>query len=152
MLVFRIVHKKYTALVPSGLEGRWNSGGNKVIYTAESIPLAFLESMIRRQGVGFADHFKILFIDVPNKPGIEEVSPQDLAADWRTNDSACRLLGDKWYKEERAMVLKVPSAVLPFSYNYVLNLQHPSSSKLKVIAVTDLMPDPRIEEILKKYK
>lgn len=151
MLVFRIVNKKYKALVPSGAEGRWNSAGNKVIYAAESIPLAFLESMIRRQGVGFADNFKILFIDMPDKAGTE-VSPQDLAADWRTNDSACRLLGDKWYKEAKALVLKVPSAVLPFSYNYVLNLQLPSSSKLKVIAVTDLMPDPRIEEILKKYK
>lgn len=46
MLVYRIVHKKYAeSLFASGLEGRWNSDGRKVLYAAESISLAYLETL-----------------------------------------------------------------------------------------------------------
>jgi hypothetical protein len=59
MLVYRITHKIYgKQLFASGLEGRRNSDGKKVIYAAGSIALAFLENMIRRQGVGFNSDFK----------------------------------------------------------------------------------------------
>lgn len=67
MLIFRIVYKSYSnSLQASGVRGRWNSEGNKVIYCAESIALAFLENMIRRQGVGFNDDFKTMFIQIPD--------------------------------------------------------------------------------------
>jgi len=48
-------------------------------------------------------------------------------------------------------LLKVPSAVMPESCNYVINTLHPDFRQLKIIAITDLVPDPRIEDILKKY-
>jgi len=43
MLVYRIVYKTFSKeLSASGLEGRWNSEGKRVIYAAASIALAFL--------------------------------------------------------------------------------------------------------------
>ena len=79
MLVYRIVHKTYsTGLYASGLKGRWNSAGKKVIYTAESIPLAFLENMVRRQGVGFNNDFKIMIIQIPDKALISEIDVSKL--------------------------------------------------------------------------
>jgi RES domain-containing protein len=75
MLIYRIVHKIYSGtLFASGIQGRWNSAGNKVLYAAESIPLAFLENMVRRQGVGFNSDFQIMFISVPDPVSVEEVS------------------------------------------------------------------------------
>lgn len=154
MLVYRIAHKIYSkSLVASGAKGRWNSLGKKVIYAAESIPLAFLENMIRRQGVGFNSDFKIMIIEIPDKVLISEIDVAKLAAGWRDfNDySACQPSGNKWYDAEKTLALKVPSALLPESSNYVINGEHPDFRLIKLIATTDLVPDKRIEDILKKY-
>ncbi|HXS56713.1 MAG TPA: RES family NAD+ phosphorylase [Hanamia sp.] len=154
MLVYRIVHKKYSnSLFASGLEGRWNSKGNKVLYCAESIALAFLENMIRRQGVGFNDDFKTMFIEIPSKATTSNIYIEDLEAGWRdfNNYSKCQSLGDRWYNERKHLLLKVPSAVLLESSNFVINSGHPDYKKVKIIEVTNLVPDQRIEDILKKY-
>lgn len=154
MLVYRIVHKKYSkTLFVSGMEGRWNSKGNKVLYCAESIALAFLENMIRRQGVGFKDDFKIMIIEVPTKAGITFFNIENLETGWRNSDnySKCQKAGDEWYIACKHLLLKVPSAVLPESYNFVINTDHPGYKKIKLINVTNLVPDKRIEEILKTF-
>jgi RES domain-containing protein len=155
MLVYRIVHKAFgSRLYASGLKGRWNSAGKKVIYTAESIPLAFLENMVRRQGVGFNKDFKIMIIEIPGKINILTVNVSDLKDGWRDfkDYSKCQSVGDKWYDEGKAMILKVPSAVLPEAFNYVINCEFPDYGVIKLIETTDLVPDDRIEDILKKYK
>lgn len=154
MLVYRIVHKKYSqSLFASGMEGRWNSKGNKVLYCAESIALAFLENMIRRQGVGFNHDFKIMFIDIPSKAAITAIDIESLEPGWRDfiDYPKCQALGDKWYNEKKNLSLKVPSAVLPESCNFVINTEHHDYKKVKIIEVTNLVPDKRIEDILKKY-
>ncbi len=50
------------------------------------------------------------------------------------------------------MILKVPSAVLPEAFNYVINSEFPDFGLIKLIEATDLVPDDRIEDILKKYE
>jgi RES domain-containing protein len=154
MLVYRIVHNIYSKnLFASGASGRWNSSGKKVIYSAESIPLAFLENMVRRQGVGFNHDFKIMIIEIPDKIAISEIDISKLETGWRDFNeySKCQPLGDTWYNARETMVLKVPSAVLPESFNYVINTEHPDYALIKLIATTELIPDERIEDILKKY-
>lgn len=63
----------------------------------------------------------------------------------------CRQLGNKWYEEGKAHLLKVPSAVLPEGFNFVINTLHRDFKKVKLIETTDLVHDERIEAILKKY-
>lgn len=155
MLVYRIVHKLFSnSLFASGMQGRWNSAGNKVLYVAESIPLAFLENMVRRQGVGFNDDFRIMFISIPDTSSIEIVPLADLSPTWRTpNDySSCLPLGDSWFHDASSLALKVPSAVMPEAFNYVINTLHPDYSKVELVGVTNLIPDPRIDDILKRYR
>lgn len=154
MLVYRIVHALYSnTLFASGIVGRWNSVGKKVIYTAESIPLAFLENMVRRQGVGFNKDFKIMFIEIPDNTQIATIDISELEESWRDfhDYSSCQRLGDNWYNEGKALVLKVPSAILPEAFNYIINSEHRDYKLIQLVAITDLVPDERIEDILKKY-
>ncbi len=154
MLAYRIAHKSFSKkLFATGIKGRWNSEGKKVIYCAESIPLSFLENMIRRQGVGFNDDFKIMIIEIPDELEITVFRAADLKDGWRNfkDYSKCEALGDQWYDEGKKPVLKVPSAVLPEAYNYVINTLHPAFKKVKLLRTTALVPDERIEDILKKY-
>ena len=154
MLIYRIVHKTYSKeLFASGIQGRWNSAGKKVIYCAESIALAFLENMVRRQGVGFNRDFKIMIIDVPDNIEMTPITSAQLKQNWRDikDYSICQPVGDKWYNDGKTLILKVPSAILPESYNYIINTMHINYKKVRLISTTDLLPDKRIEDILKKY-
>lgn len=155
MLVYRITHKNFsTGLSASGMAGRWNSAGKKVLYAAESISLAFLENMVRRQGVGFNHDFKIMVIEIPDGIIIPSIDGADLQNGWRDfrDYSLCQILGNQWYDEGKYVALKLPSAVLPEAFNYIINTQHTEYNLVKLIAVTDLVPDERIEEILKAFR
>lgn len=154
MLVYRIVYKLYSNILHApGVSGRWNGDDRKVVYAAESIPLAFLENMIRRKGIGFNHDFRTMIIEVPDRLGVIEVKPSDLEPGWRDfkNYSKCQHIGNAWYDKGETPILKVPSAVLPDNSNYVLNTTHADYIKIALLGVTDLVPDLRIEEILKKY-
>lgn len=154
MLVYRITHKSFSKdLYATGTQGRWNGDRRKIIYSAESIPLAFLENMVRRQGVGFNDDFKIMIIEIPDSLKITIINADDLKTGWRDfrNYSICQALGNRWYDDGETPVLKVPSAVLLGAFNYVINSAHADFEKIKLIATTNLVPDERIEDILKGY-
>lgn len=155
MLAYRITLKQYcNKLFAPGIAGRWNEAGRKVIYCAESIALAFLENMVRRQGVGFNDDFKTMILEIPDDLKIQIVTADDLPDGWRkfTDYSKCQPIGNSWYDAGAIPILKVPSAVLPESFNYVINSLHPDFKKIKLAKVTDFIPDERIEKLLKKQK
>ncbi len=155
MLAYRITHKNYAeTLTASGIDGRWTSGGRKVVYCAESIALAFLENMIRRQGLGFNKDFKTVIIDVPDSVVSENIVADDLAKGWRkgSNYEICRVYGNRWYDKGATVALKVPSAVLPSAVNFILNTIHKDFKMIKIVGIADLLPDERIEDILKGHK
>ena len=84
MLVYRIVHKSFSRkIIAPGFAGRWNGTGRKVVYCAESIALAFLENMIRRQGIGFNQDFKTMILEIPETLKMQSVLFKELPAGWR---------------------------------------------------------------------
>lgn len=152
MLVYRIVFKQFSqSLFAPGLAGRWNGAGRKVLYTAESIPLAFMENMIRRKGTGFNDGFHTMVIEVPDDFGITIVHADNLSAGWRNykDYAVCQAIGNAWFDEVRTPVLRVPSAVLPDANNYVLNTLHLDFKRVRHLKSIPLLPDERIEAILR---
>lgn len=155
MLAYRIAHKKYSDhLFAPGFSGRWNGAGKKVLYCSESIPVAFLESMIRRQGVGFNRDYNIVIIEIPDDLPVHTVNLTELSPGWRDfhDYSICQQIGNAWFDQFDSPVLKVPSAVVLQSVNYVVHAQHRAYSRVKVVGVAELIPDARIDEMLRNYK
>lgn len=155
MVIVRIALKKYaTTLFAPGVPGRWNSEGKKVIYAASSVSVAVMENMIYRKGYGFNKDYAIMLIGLPDNLPVTTYTPETLPKGW--NDphdySISQPIGDSWYDEMKTPVLKVPSAVVPQEFNYVLHYLHPDFSKIKLLEVTEYVPDPRIDDILKKYQ
>lgn len=155
MLVYRIAHKKYAnSLFASGLEGRWNSEGKKVLYTAENISLAYLETMNYRKGLGYNDDFKIMVINLPPNSNLLFAETDTLPKNWRDfrNYGECQIIGNEWYDAAQHLALKVPSAVVPENYNVIINTTHPDYKNVELIEVLPFHPDERLELIIKKYK
>ncbi len=155
MLVFRIVHKKYSGtLFVSGLAGRWNSEGRKVLYTAESVSLAYLETMHYRKGLGFNADFRIMVIELPPNSSFPHVKPSELPKNWRDfrNYEECRKIGNEWFDRSEHLCLRVPSAVVVENCNVVINTLHEDYKKVKLIDTLDFIPDERLERLIKSYQ
>ena len=152
MIVYRIVHKAVAQLLTgSGNDARWCSNGRKLIYTSSSVALACLENVLRRGGRGFSEDFKTVFYKIPDNIPVQEIKLKDLNNNWRLQSSYyyCQLLGNKWYDNKDSLILKVPSAVIPDEYNYLIKT---ASSKINKIVIKDIkpfIPDERLENILK---
>ncbi|HMR19216.1 MAG TPA: RES family NAD+ phosphorylase [Sphingobacterium sp.] len=153
MLVYRIVHKKYAdSLFASGLPGRWNSDGKKVLYTSESVSLAYLENMAHRRGFGFNNDFRIMVIEIPSGVPFYEVKSTDLPKDWRSfrNYETCQQIGNAWFDQAEFLYMKVPSAVVMENCNVVINILHKDYKNVTLLEVLDFHPDSRLEDIIKR--
>lgn len=148
MEVYRITRAIYTdRLVASGGAARWNSRGRFVIYTAGSRALACLENVVHRSGEGLQELFRVMVIDVPDTLPIETITLVDLPADWADyqNYDICQQLGERWLLRGAAPVLKVPSAVVPQEWNYLLNPAHPAFSAIQLVQTEAFAFDPRLK-------
>jgi len=51
---------------------------------------------------------------------------------WKTNLKLTRKLGDAWLRARRAALVRVPSAILPATFNYLLNPLHVDADKIVI--------------------
>lgn len=148
MLVYRITKAVYAdRLVASGGAARWNSRGQFVIYTAATRALACLENVVHRSGEGLQETFRVMVIDVPDAIFVETITLDTLPTDWfdfKQYDS-CQRLGSEWLRSGRSAVLRVPSAIIPNEWNYLLNPAHPDFSRIQLIRTEPFLFDPRIK-------
>ena len=125
--------------------GRWNSKGVPVIYTAGSLALASIEMVVNLPSPKLLESF----VRIPvrfNSKLVEEHLSADFPANWNSRPISpyTRSIGDKWIKEQRSVVLKVPSVVVPEEFNYLLNPMHPDFKKLEVGKPVVYHFDPRL--------
>jgi RES domain-containing protein len=147
MIVYRICIAKYSGrLTASGIAGRWNGQGQKVIYAAESRALACLEHLVHRSGEGDNSLYRIMLIKLPPvKNLLTEIIEKDLPPGWNLpGNASCRSVGSKWYDSRQSLVLKSPSAIIKSEHNYIINTQHPSFKKIILLTSEPFFLDPRL--------
>lgn len=130
---YRIVKRRFVAAAFSGegarlYGGRWNSPGVSVVYTSSSIALAILEW---RAHLAQWPPPPVMIIEV-RFPASLVWSPEGLPVRWKQTPSprANHTVGDSWVKEGRSAVLKLPSAIVPSEFNYLLNPVHPDFAQI----------------------
>ncbi|ERM84712.1 hypothetical protein P872_23670 [Rhodonellum psychrophilum GCM71 = DSM 17998] len=146
MELFRITKTEFSQkLFAPGFSGRWNKSGEEVIYTASSRSLACLENLVHKRGLGETASFRTMVIYVPDNFAIEQVDLQGLPANWNQLSifEVCQQLGSDWYQSKIKPMLKVPSAVIPDEFNYVINTNHPEFEKVKIIDILPFFFDKR---------
>lgn len=136
MLVYRIANKKYikdlSGLGAKQYGGRWNEIGISVLYTASNVSLASLEVLANIQFVSVALDFHLVVLDIPNNLKIE-VLAQKLPSDWTKKLTLTQNIGYNWIDEGENLLFEVPSAIVPFDKNILINPLHYDFNKIKII-------------------
>jgi len=150
MLLYRISKSIY-ARDKEGLGsklygGRWNNIGIPCIYTSESRALAILE---------YAVNIELTMIPLTLAITIYEVAGleffnchiDDLPADWQNNPGpvSAKEFGSNLLLDKNYLGIRLPSAIVPQEYNYLINPLSVKADELKVLDVEDFVFDQRIK-------
>jgi len=148
--VFRLSRKKYgTQLSGMGaarLGGRWNSRGVEIIYTADSRALALAEVVVHLSLTALPKDFMMMAIELPKNAAVQQIRPEELPEQWQVFPPVRSLksIGDRFVALGEALVLQVPSAVVPGDYNYLINPHHVAFDEVRVVGMEDFRFDPRL--------
>lgn len=141
MEVYNIRKSKYSdSLSASGVANRWNKDEEFVIYTSGSISLSTLELVAHRNAIEITSGYKLLFIGLKiNNSDVKEIKPKDLPSNWKSIESYPSLqeIGSTWYNQKQTLILKVPSVLVHWENNYLINTHHPDFSKKVSIQKTE---------------
>ena len=150
MRVFRLSRRKYELMLSgkgAALSGnRWNSRGVEIIYTSESRALAMAEVMVHVTLATLPSDFIMLEIDVPDSFLIKKINVKQLPENWNSfpHQQKTQNFGDVFIRENKDLVLQVPSAVVQGDFNYLLNPFHKNFKYIKVVSSNDFPVDTRI--------
>ena len=138
MIVYRLGKGTYHLdLSGKGAElygGRWNSKGVAMIYTTQSRAVAFAEfTMHIPIGIVPKDYY-LISIRVPDTAKVFKFADTDLPPDWRSypHSDSTQKIGDQFIVESNYLIMKVPSAVVPGDFNFLIN---PNHSQIKEVLI-----------------
>lgn len=122
--------------------GRWHIMGRPVVYAAES-PAGALTELLVHMDPQFADEeFQLLEIEVPS--GIAMKLASQLLPDWENHLAVTRKIGDDWLVGMETALLRVPSAIVPDTFNMLINPLHRDAKKIRIVAKKKLRLNPRL--------
>lgn len=149
MIVYRLTKTQFAEdLSGEGARiagGRWNTKGNAVLYTASSRSLCLNELLVNIPGGVFPERYSMVKIFVPDII-IRQIHADQLPKHWNAFPHAnitCRM-GDDIYQEKHFPVLRVPSAVIPQEYNYILFPKHPMFEQVFIAEIETFSFDSRL--------
>lgn len=125
--------------------GRWNHKGFHALYLGSNPSICCLEAFVNSAGAPPAGKLKLTKIYLPDEPDLY-LTPPTLPDGWdkRPSDRASMEFGTQWLRSGAHLGLYVPSVVLPYEINLVINPEHPAFSQIHVIDVYNFTFDPRM--------
>lgn len=149
MILYRITKYAYAAdLSGAGARlygGRWNGVGKPMVYLAATPSLAVLEVLVHLSPTIFPGDFCIAEIEVPEN-SILTMLPDQLPVNWQDIAPPFELkqLGNAFIKDQKYLLMKVPSVIVPEEFNYLLNPLHPKIKSVKVVSKKPFGFDKRL--------
>jgi RES domain-containing protein len=124
---------------------RWTSRGLRVAHASQSLSLATLEVLVHLQSSTSLGSYSVFRVRIPEDlaAGVNE---KELPSTWRRFPAPpeVQAIGDRWLREARSAVLRVPSAIVPHEHNYLINPEHGGFKRIKIQGPLKWDVDPRI--------
>lgn len=114
--------------------GRWHTAGRPVVYLAGTPAGAMLEILVHLEidQEDLPETFQLLKVEVPDDVSIAPAPT--LKALWEADLNLTRGVGDSFLVQCPALLLPVPSAIMPHTLNYLFNPLHPGAAKALIHA------------------
>ena len=150
MEVYRLVREPFAKTLSghgAALKGaRWNSVGVELIYTAANRSLAMAEVAVHFTIATLPADYLMMTIFIPGDIKITEVPLSELPQGWNEfpHPASTQQFGDRFVRENKYCVLKVPSVVTAGDFNFLINPHHADFSRIKVVQIEKFPFDKRI--------
>jgi RES domain-containing protein len=127
------------------VSGRWHTKGRPVVYCTLNPSTALLETLVHMEidSEDRPERFQVLKIEGPETLSRGRIEPDTLPPDWADDLGVTQSLGDQWLSEERSLLLEVPSALAPETWNVLVNPRHKEANLLKIALTYDHAFDVR---------
>ena len=128
------------------VSGRWHSKGHPVVYCTLNPATALLETLIHLEidSEDRPERFQVLRIEGPDTLSIEAIEGNALPSNWAEDIASTQNVGDRWLSERRSLLLKVPSVLIPETWNVLVNPQHAEANLLKIAMTYEHAFDARL--------
>jgi len=115
---------------------RWASLGKRVVYLAESPAGALLEVLVHLQFEEdeLPDEYQLIEVSIPDGISMRELEPSS-RIDWKEKPRTTQRIGDAWLVSLETPLARVPSAIVPHTWNYLLNPEHPDAKQVQVAEI-----------------
>lgn len=128
--------------------GRWNRPGNPVLYSAPSMALAALETVVHLAAGLLPLNRYLVRIDIPDSVwnARESITDKTAPIGWDALPAGMVSLdfGDNWLASLRSTLIEVPSVIVPEEGNILINPLHPDAIGIKATIVRKWVYDARL--------
>jgi RES domain-containing protein len=125
--------------------GRWHYAGQPIVYLSESPSAALLEICVHTAASDVPPDFTLLRVEGPDLM-VPSVNIAELPHDWQTSLKVTREYGTEWLRKGEAVLHRVPSAIVPETWNFLFNSLHPDARKFEITDVLTYPFDLRIKQ------
>lgn len=148
MILYRITTKAYARdLSGTGAflhGGRWNAKGIRMLYTSGSLSLAMLEVIANLSG-NHLNHTGLYVVELELPNHLPVATLDELPKHWNAFPyTAASVNAGNDFIQSGQLCLRVPSAIVPTEYNYLLNPLSDLFNKVKFLDARPLILDERI--------
>lgn len=145
MVLWRISrHRDLSGIGGLKAAGRWHYAGHPVVYLAESPAAALLEVCVHTSANDVPPEFTLLRIEGPDMD-IPSLRIDELPEDWRTRLEVTRDLGTAWVEQKESTLLRVPSAIVPETMNFLFNPTHRQAAEFRIAEAVAYPFDARLK-------
>lgn len=124
--------------------GRWNPKGLPCLYTADASSLALLEYAVHHTRNTLPLNLKIIEIWLDDDLSQTTIDwHHEVVVDMPLQET--RNKGKKWLTESEFAIFKVPSVLVPFSFNLLINPALVGPEQIKISKLADVKVDSRIK-------
>lgn len=149
--VYRLIHEdgpeRGEPFRPVAKENHWNSGDVPMAYGSENVALCALEILSKWNDRPDLTDYRLYALDLEEDDVLDAadlfpgVDPEDR--------ETARASGDAWARERRSLALRVPSSIVPFSDNFLINPEHPHFDPERVRELGPFDYDARVLEMVR---
>ena len=152
MQLWRLSSRQFADAMDGGygllFNGRCNTVGRPVTYTATSPSLCVLEKLVHVEDPALLPALAMVLYDVSDETPLTQRALSDLPADWRRREADTQRMGDEWLAGLEHALLFVPSAIVPVAgspdWNVIVNHRHPAAAAIRIERIEPFDLDGRL--------